>query len=42
MKSPKDPRLALAVGESVLSFESRGEHPVDARRRPNGDRRNVR
>ena len=34
--------LALAAGESVLSFESRSEHPVVIRRRPHGDRREVR
>ena len=34
--------LALAAGESVLSSESRGEHPVVARMHPNGDRRKVR
>ena len=34
--------LALAAGESVLSSESCGERPVDARKRPNGDRRKVR
>ena len=31
--------LALAAGESVLSYESWFEHPVVARRRPHGDRR---
>ena len=34
--------LALSAGESVLSSESRGEHPVVARKRPHGDRREVR
>ena len=31
--------LALAAGESVLSYESWFEHPVVTRRRPHGDRR---
>ena len=40
--APIERWLALAAGGSVLSSESRGEHPVVARRRPHGDRREVR